>query len=247
MRWWMLLWLLVTGPLAAAEVSVAVAANLASPAQKIAAAFQRETGHRAVLAFGSTGRFHAQVKNGAPFQVLLSADHETPTRLAAEGLAVSGTQFTYAIGRLVLWSAQPGLVDARGDVLQHAGFERLAMADPKLAPYGRAAMEAIARLQLPRGVIRRIVQGESIAQAHQFVASGNAQLGFLALSQVMVDGRIASGSAWIVPAELHAPLRQDAILLLPGKDQPAAAALLAFLRGDAARAILRAHGYELPP
>jgi molybdate transport system substrate-binding protein len=230
----------------AAEVSVAVAANFTAPAQKIAAAFERDSGHRAVLAFGSTGRFHAQVKNGAPFQVLLSADDETPSKLAAEGFAVAGSQFTYAVGRLVLWSARPGYVDARGEILHKAGFERLAMADPKLAPYGAAAQETIAKLQLPRGVIRRIVQGESIGQAYQFVATGNAELGFVALSQVMADGQLTRGSAWIVPADLHRPLRQDAVLLAPGRGQPAAEAWLRYLRGDAARKIIQSHGYELP-
>jgi molybdate transport system substrate-binding protein len=230
---------------AAAEVSVAVAANFAAPMQKIAAAFERETGHRAKLAVGSTGRFYAQVKNGAPFQLLVAADDETPARLAAEGLAVASSRFTYATGRLVLWSAQAGRVDAEGKVLRQGGFERLAIADPRLAPYGAAAMEVITRMELPRGVIGRIVQGESIAQTFQFVSTGNAQLGFVALSQVMVDGRIARGSAWVVPAAMHTPIRQDAILLNPGQGHAAATALLQYLRGDAARAIIRAHGYEL--
>ncbi|TWO68398.1 molybdate ABC transporter substrate-binding protein [Caenimonas sedimenti] len=244
MRICLLLLLFAVGTARAAEVQVAVAANFAAPMQKIAAAFQRETGHRALLAIGSTGRFYAQVKNGAPFQVLLAADDETPAKLAAEGRAVASSRFTYAIGRLVLWSAQAGVVDAEGKVLRDAGFERLAIADPKVAPYGAAAMDVITRMALPRGVIARIVQGESIGQAFQFVATGNAQLGFVALSQVMVDGRIEKGSAWVVPANLHTPLRQDAILLNTGHGNAAATALLEFLRGDAARAIIRAHGYQ---
>lgn len=244
MRFFLLLLLCAFGGARAAEVQVAVAANFAAPMQKIAAAFARETGHKALLAIGSTGRFYAQVKSGAPFQVLLAADEETPARLAAEGLAVGASRFTYATGRLVLWSAQAGLVDPEGQVLRAGGFERLAIADPRLAPYGAAAMEVITRMELPRGVIGRIVQGESVAQAFQFVVTGNAQLGFVALSQVMADGRMAKGSAWVVPATMHKPIRQDAILLNQGQGNAAAAALLQFLRGDAARALLRAHGYE---
>lgn len=227
------------------EVSVAVAANFTAPMQKIAAAFEQATGHKAVLSFGSTGRFYAQVKNGAPFQVLLSADDETPLRLEKEGLAVAGTRFTYATGRLVLWSPAPGAVDDKGEVLRRPDTGRVAVADPRVAPYGAAAMETLNKMGLAQSLAPRLVQGESIAQAHQFVASGNAAMGFMALAQVMVDGRIGKGSAWLVPASLHTPIRQDAILLATGRDNPAAAALLAFMKRDAARAIIRAHGYEL--
>lgn len=228
----------------AAEVSVAVAANFSAPMHKIAAAFERDTGHKAMLAIGSTGRFHAQIRNGAPFQVLLAADDETPARLAAEGLGIAGSRFTYAVGRLVLWSRQPELVDSRGEVLRSGRFERLALADPKLAPYGAAAIDTLTRLGLLSTLTPRFVQGESIAQAYQFVATGNAALGFVALSQVQVDGQLTQGSAWIVPATLHAPLHQDALLLRPGQGSPAAAALMRYLQGDTARAIIGAHGYE---
>jgi molybdate transport system substrate-binding protein len=228
----------------AGEVSVAVAANFTAPMQKIAAAFERDTGHRAVLAFGSTGRFHAQVKNGAPFQVLLAADDETPARLEREGLAVPGSRFTYAVGRLVLWSAMPGGVDARGEVLRQPGDGKIAMADPRLAPYGAAAAEAMDRLGLAASLRPRLVQGESVGQAFQFVSTGNAPMGFVALSQVMVDGRIGKGSAWVVPAHLHTPIRQDAVLLKADGGNGAAMALVAYLRADTARAIIRAHGYE---
>ncbi|MDB5872122.1 MAG: molybdate transporter substrate-binding protein [Ramlibacter sp.] len=228
----------------AAEVRVAVAANFTAPMQKIAAAFEADTGHRASLAFGATGRFYAQVRNGAPFQLLLSADEETPARLEKEGLAVPGTRFTYAVGRLVLWSAKPGVVDGKGEVLRKPGGGRIALADPKLAPYGAAAVEALARLGLLQDLLPRFVQGESIVQAYQFVATGNAPLGFVALSQVMVDGRIATGSAWVVPTALHAPIRQDAVLLAAGKDNAAAAALAAYLKSGKARAIIRSYGYE---
>lgn len=227
----------------AAEVSVAVASNVSAPMQKIAAAFERDTGHKAVLAFGSTGRFYAQVRNGAPFHVLLAADDETPLKLAQEGLALEATRIAYATGRLVLWSANPALVDAQGDVLRRVGNDRLAMADPRVAPYGLAAHEAMTRLGVLGNWRARTVLGENIAQAHQFVASGNAALGFVALSQVMADGRMGPGSAWVVPAELHTPLRHEAVVLAKGRDNPAAQALLRYLQGDAARAILRGHGY----
>ncbi|HEY1229783.1 MAG TPA: molybdate ABC transporter substrate-binding protein [Ramlibacter sp.] len=229
----------------AGEVSVAVAANFTAPMRKIAAAFERDTGHKALLSFGSTGRFHAQVKAGAPFQVLLAADATTPARLEEEGWAVPGSRFTYATGRLVLWSATPGAVDDKGEVLRRPGTGRIAIADPKLAPLGAAAVEAMRKLGVFTALQPRLVQGDSIAQAWQFVSTGNATLGFVALSQVMVEGRIDKGSAWVVPQALHAPIRQDAVLLTTGKDSPAAAALLAYLRGDTARAIIRAHGYEL--
>ncbi|HYF42447.1 MAG TPA: molybdate ABC transporter substrate-binding protein [Ramlibacter sp.] len=245
-RGWLILFLLwAPARLLAAEVQVAVAANFSAPMQKIAAAFEQATGHKALLAFGSTGRFYAQVRNGAPFQVLLAADDETPARLEREGLAVSGSRFTYATGRLVLWSATPRLVDAQGEVLRQPGTGKVAIADPRLAPYGAAAMEVLQALGIGPALQPRLVQGESIAQAYQFVTTGNAAMGFVALSQVMADGRIDRGSAWLVPSTLHGPIRQDAVLLATGKGNPAAAALMAFLRSDAARAILRAHGYEL--
>jgi molybdate transport system substrate-binding protein len=228
------------------QVSVAVAANFAAPMQKIAAAFTQDTGHHAVVSIGSTGKFYAQIKNGAPFQVLLAADDETPQRLENEGAALTGTRFTYAIGRLVLWSPQPGVVDANGAVLKTGNFERIALADPKLAPYGRAAMQAMDKLGVVQRLQPRFVQGENIAQAYQFVATGNAPLGFVALSQVMVGSELTDGSGWVVPAGLHEPIVQDAIALLPGKDKPAVAALLAFMNSDKARAIIRAFGYETP-
>ena len=229
-----------------AEVTVAVAANFALPMQQIAAAFQRDTGHRARLVFGATRKFHSQIRNGAPFDVLLAADDETPARLVAENAATRGALFTYAVGRLVLWSSQPSAVDPRGDVLRRAPAGKLAIADPRLAPYGAAAIQVLERQGVRAAWQPHLVQGESIAQAYQFVASGNAALGFVALSQVMAEGRIAGGSAWVVPAELHAPLKQDAVLLARGRGNPAASALLAYLRSDAARAVIRGHGYELP-
>lgn len=229
----------------AGEVQVAVAANFAAPVKAIAADFEKETGHKAILSFGATGKFYAQITSGAPFEVFLSADDETPARLEKEGQAVGGTRFTYATGRLVLWSAKPGIVDDKGEVLRRNGLRNIAIAAPKLAPYGAAALETLGRLGLRAAVEPRLVQGESIGQAFSFVATGNAEAGFVALSQVYEGGKIKSGSAWIVPAHLHSPIRQDAVLLARGKDNPAAAALLAWLKGDKAKAVIRSFGYEI--
>ncbi|MEO6623319.1 MAG: molybdate ABC transporter substrate-binding protein [Burkholderiaceae bacterium] len=236
-----------SGAAFSAEVSVAVAANFTAPMQKIAAAFEQDTGHKAVLAFGPTGRFYAQIRNGAPFQILLSADDETPLRLVREGNGVTGSQFTYAIGKLVLWSKQAGLVDNKGDVLKTGKFEKIALADPKLAPYGAAAVATITRLGLLASLTPKFVQGESIAQTYQFVATENAALGFVAQSQVIADGRVVQGSAWVVPAELYPAIRQDAIVLTPGQGNAAVTALMAYLRADKARAIIRSFGYDLSP
>lgn len=236
--------LLTSGLAQADEVNVAVAANFTAPMQKIAAEFEKDTGHRAQLAFGSTGKFYAQIRNGAPFQVLLSADDETPTRLEKEGLAVSGTRFTYAIGTLVLWSARPGYVDGKGEVLKKGAFQHLALANPKLAPYGAAAVDVLNKLGLYAALEPKFVQGENIAQTFQFISTGNAELGFVALSQVMKDGKINDGSTWIVPADLHTPIRQDAVILSTGKDNPAALALMKYLKEAKARAIIKNYGYH---
>ena len=226
-----------------AEVSVAVAANFTAPMQKIAAAFEQDTGHKATLSFGATGKFYAQIANGAPFGVLLAADDSTPEKIAREGLGDGATRFTYAIGQLVLWSKQAGYVDADGKVLRKSDWKHIAIANHKLAPYGLAAMQTLDRLGLTAQVQPRMVQGENIAQAYQFVASGNAPLGFVALSQVMEDGRLREGSAWMVPASMHEAIRQDAIVLKAAQDNAAAAALMQYLRGDKARAIIRSYGY----
>ncbi|MBA2963997.1 MULTISPECIES: molybdate ABC transporter substrate-binding protein [Ramlibacter] len=246
MRRLLALLLLAAAPLVhAGEVSVAVAANFTSALQEIAVAFERDTGHKVVAAFGSTGRFYAQIRNGAPYQVLLAADDETPARLEQDGATVAGTRFTYAVGRLVLWSTHPNMIDARGEVLKLPGGDKVAIADPKLAPYGAAAIQVMQRLGVLDSLRPRLVQGDSIAQTYQFVSTGNAPIGFVALSQVMSGGRVTSGSWWVVPEALHEPLKQDAVLLARGQGNPAAIALLAYLRGSEARAIIRAHGYGL--
>ncbi len=231
-------------PCQSAEVNAAVAANFAAPMQRIAMAFEQETGHKAILSFGSTGNLYAQIRNGAPFQILLSADSQTPAKLESEGLGLTGSRFTYAVGTLVLWSKQPGFVDEKGDVLRVAKFERIAIANPKLAPYGVAALQTLTQLGVLSSVQPKLVQGENIAQAFQFVATENAQLGLVALSQVMVDGKIAQGSAWIVPSKFHAPIAQDAILLVKGRDNPAAVALMRYLQSDRVKVIIRSYGYS---
>lgn len=228
----------------AAEVQVAVAANFSAPMQRIAADFEQATGHQAKLAFGSTGKFYAQIRHGAPFDVLLAADDETPAKLEKEGMAVAGSRFTYSIGRLALWSAKPGYVDDKGGVLKQGAFKHLAIASPKLAPYGAAAVETLNKLGLLAALQPKFVQGENIAQTFQFVSTGNAELGFVALSQVIEGGKLKRGSAWIVPPGLHAPIRQDAVVLARGRDNPAALALMKYLKQDQARAIIKAYGYD---
>lgn len=234
---------LLAGAAHADEVSVAVAANFTAPMQKIAAQFEKDTGHKAVLSFGATGKFYAQINHGAPFGILLAADDTTPEKIAKEGKGVDASRFTYAIGQLVLWSKQAGYVDDKGAVLQRGDWQHIAIANPKLAPYGLAAMETLGKLGLTAQVQPKTVLGENIGQTYQFAASGNAQLGFVALSQVMEDGKIREGSAWIVPASMHEPIRQDAIVLNSAKDNAAAKALMDYLQGDKARAIIKSYGY----
>lgn len=226
------------------EISVAVAANFTAPMKQIAEVFEKETGHKIQAAFGATGKFYAQIKNGAPFDVLLAADDETPTKLVKENVAVAGSQFTYAMGKLVLWSAKPAIVDQAGEVLKKGGFDHIAFANPKLAPYGAAAVETLKSMGVYDTLQPKVVTGESIAQTYQFVSSGNALLGFVALSQVLKDGKI-EGSAWVVPAKLYSPIRQDAVILEKGKGKPAAEALMKFLQADKAKAIIQSYGYEL--
>jgi molybdate transport system substrate-binding protein len=227
------------------EVSIAVAANFTLPMQKLAAEFEKESGHKVVASFGSTGKFYAQIKNGAPFEVLLAADDETPAKLVAEGAAVKGSVFNYAIGKLVLWSAKPAIVDGAGEVLKRADFSHIALANPKLAPYGAASVEVMKALGVYAALEPKIVMSETITQAYQFIDSGNATLGFVALSQVLKDGKIA-GSHWLVPARLYTPIRQDAVILDQGKAKPAAEALMKYLKSDKAKAIIQSFGYELP-
>jgi len=227
----------------AADVNVAVAANFTDPAKEIAAAFSARTGEHVVLSFGSSGQFYTQITQGAPFEVFLSADADRPKRLESEGQAVPGTRFTYAIGQLALYSRTPGLVDDHGAVLSRGGFDKISIADPTAAPYGVAAIQTMTRLGVYSRLQSKIVKGSSITQAFQFVTSGAAELGFVALAQVIGE---PGGSRWQVPANLHAPIDQQAVLLFKGDKDPAARAFLAFLKSRKALAIIRKYGYEAP-
>ncbi|MGA7120451.1 MAG: molybdate ABC transporter substrate-binding protein [Polyangiaceae bacterium] len=244
---WLLGFALVTGVTRADanDVQVAVAANFAAPFQRIAAEFEKETRHHAVVVTGATGVLYAQIRNGGPFEVLLAADTATPKKLESEGLAVQGSRFTYAVGKLVLWSAKPEFVDRGGEVLRKGHFRYLAIANPRLAPYGAAAVEVIDALGLSAALGPKLLTGESIAQAAQFVATGNAELGFVALSQVAVPGQPVTGSYWAVPQRLYSPIRQDAALLQRGASNAAAIALLAYLKSAKAGDLIRAYGYNL--
>jgi molybdate transport system substrate-binding protein len=241
-KWCALLLLMLSWSVRAEEVQVAVAANFSAPMQQIATRFEQQSGHKVLLSFGATGKFYAQIKNAAPFDILLAADQATPTRLTLE--AVPATQFTYAIGSLVLWSATPGLVDPHGAVLRQDSFRHLAIASPVEAPYGAAALQTLKSLHLYETLSPKLVEGESIGQAYAFVATGNAELGFVALSQIWEGNAIRSGSAWIVPENLYTPLRQDAVLLRRGEKNPAALALMSYLKSDAAREVMRRFGYH---
>ena len=229
--------------LRAEQALVAVAANFSAPMQQIALAFQKDTGHQLRLSFGATGGIYAQIKNGGPFDVFLSADQLTPQKIEVEGLGVPQTRFTYATGQLVLWSKQDGLVDDKGQVLRSKNIQRIALANPKLAPYGAAALEAMTQLGLLDELKPKLVQGDNIAQTYQFVSTQNAQLGFVALSQVFADGKITSGSGWVLPSSLYKPILQDAILLKNGKDNSAAKALMLYMKGDKAKEMIKRFGY----
>ena len=225
----------------AADTQVAVAANFTEPAKEIAAAFKTATGNNAVLTFGPSGGFYTQITRGAPFEVFLSADPDRPLKIEQDGLGVPGSRFTYAVGRLVLYSKTPGLVDNGGKVLSGDAFQKLSIADPAAAPYGVAAIETLKKLGLYDKVKPKIVQGGSIAQAYEFTSTGAAELGFVALSQVI---NVPGGSRWLVPAADHSLIDQQAILLATGKNNPAAAAFLQFLKSPAAIAIIKRYGYE---
>lgn len=222
---------------------VAVAANFAAPVAELAERFQAQTGQAVSIVSGSTGKHYAQIVNGAPFDVFLAADRVRPEALEDSAIAVAGSRFTYALGRLVLWSPDPEVVSSGGEVLSSGRFGRLAMANPRLAPYGRAAGELLALRGLTGRLAGRIVQGENIAQAFQFVATGNAELGFVALSQLRSAPAGLEGSHWLVPTELHEPIEQQAVLLV---DSPAARRFLDFVASESGRALIRSYGYETP-
>ena len=228
----------------AAEISVAVAANFSSVLKDIAVEFQKDTGHQLAITPGATGKFYAQISNGAPFDVFLSADDETPRKLAQEGKAIAASQFTYAIGRLALWSPSPDLVDKSADILKTDKFKFIAIANAKVAPYGQAAVQTMQKLGVLTKIEPRIVQGESIAQTYQFVSTGNAQLGFVALSQILENGKIKAGSAWIVPEEMHEQLKQVAVVLQSSKHMSACQALMEYLKSEKAKKMIASYGYK---
>lgn len=227
------------------DVNVAVAANFTAPIKALAEGFEHDTGHTLVAAYGATGQFYAQINNGAPFDVFLAADDTTPAKLEQEKATVPGSRFTYAIGTLALWSPTPGYVDAQGEVLKRGEFKHLAIANPKTAPYGLAATEVLDKLGLTQATLDKRVEGQNITQAYQFVSTGNAELGFVALSQVYKDGALQQGSAWIVPADLHTPIRQDAVILKKGQDNPAARAFMDYLKSPKAAQVIKSYGYEI--
>lgn len=233
------------GAAQADEVQVAVAANFTAPIQAIAADFEKDTGHKLVAAYGATGQFYTQIKNGAPFEVFLSADDTTPEKLEREGDTVKGSRFTYAVGTLALWSAKDGYVDTKGEVLKKNEYQHLSIANPKTAPYGLAATQVLEKLKLTEATKTKIVEGQNITQTYQFVSTGNAELGFVALSQIYKEGKVTSGSAWMVPASLHDPIKQDAVILSKGKDNAAAKALVEYLKGPKAAAVIKSYGYQL--
>lgn len=223
----------------AGEARIAVAANFTDAAREIASAFEAETGHKAVMSFGSTGQLYAQIIQEAPFEVFLAADAERPARALEEGFGVKDTAFTYAIGRIVLWSADADMVKGE-ETLRQGAFDRIALANPQTAPYGAAAVEAMRALGVYDTLAAKVVRGNNIAQAFQFVETGNAELGFVAAAQVADSD---AGSRWDVPTELHVPIRQDAVLLRNGEGKEAAIAFLEFLKGPVAAAVIEGYGY----
>jgi molybdate transport system substrate-binding protein len=237
---------LISLPVFAGEINAAVASNFSAPMKQIVELYQKVSGDTVKLSFGSTGKFYAQIKQGAPFDMFVAADAATPQRLEDEGLTVAGSRFVYALGKLVLWSAQPGYVDDRGAILRKGDYTRLGIADPKLAPYGMAAKQTLEKLAMWNSLRNRLVMGENITQAYQFAATGNAELAFIALSQVMRDGKVSAGSWWLVPEDMYQPIRQSAVLLSGAKENAAAKAFLAFLKSPKAAAVIRSYGYALP-
>lgn len=234
-------------PLAdAATAHVAVASNFAGAMERIARAFEANSSHRVTLSTGSSGRIVAQIQRGAPYDLFLSADQAKPAALEQQGRIVADSRFTYAVGALALWSPRPGFVDDGPARLRSGEFNKLALANPTLAPYGQAAVEVLEALGLREATEAKWVRGENIAHAYQFVSTGNADLGFVALSQLLSDQHEGAGSTWVVPPALYRPIRQDAVLLERGVDNPAARALLEFLRGDTAAQIMAGLGYTKP-
>ncbi len=238
----LLLSLASVATVAAAEVKVAVASNFVAPLKQLAAEFQQQTGHRLQISSGATGKLYAQISHGAPFEVFLAADAQAPRQLVDNNLARKDTLFTYASGRLVLWTTSGNTPDQ--NTLKSSPLNKLALANPSVAPYGRAAVEYLQAQGLYAGLKSKLVYGENIAQAQQFVASGNAQFGLIAAALVMRDGQFTLGRGWLIPAEYHQPIRQDAVLLKVGQHNAAAKAFLKYLKSAPAQRIIRRYGYQ---
>lgn len=245
LRWPLLALAAMAGTLHAAEAQVAVAANFAEPIKAVAAVLEKTTGHTLRITVGATGGLYAQIRNGAPFDVMLSADTRTPAQLETDGLAQPNSRFTYATGKLVLWSADAAKVDAQGAVLKGEGFRKLAIANPKTAPYGAASVEVINKLGLTAALTPKLVQGESIGQTYNFAHTGNAEIAFVAMSQVLEGGRLKGGSMWVVPQTLYAPIQQDAVLLKRAANNEAAVALLKLLQSPNIKTLIRSYGYDI--
>jgi len=236
-----------SSPLLADEVLVAVASNFIQPMTVLAERFEKETGHEVKLAFGSSGKLFAQITHGAPFDVFLSADKDKVTRLLEKDLAVKGSEFVYANGRLVLWSAKPDSTDsvvAWRERLKQSDFKHLAIANPKLAPYGAAAQSVLDSLELDETLKPTLVTGENIAQTFQFVQTGNAELGFVAYSQIKSLEQNEQGSFWLIPTDCSPVIEQYAVVLKAASDKPAAQALTVFLQRDSEKALIRSFGYD---
>jgi len=243
-----LLWLALSVPAVQAdEINVAVAANFMGTLQKLAPQFERASAHKLVLSSGSSGQLYAQIVQGAPFDLLLSADAEKPKLLESAGLAVPGSRFTYAVGTLVLWSPKPGVVDPAGQILQSGAYRFIGVADPDNAPYGAAAREVLRALGLWDRLAQehKLVTGENITQAWQFAASGNVDMAFVALSQVLVSDASISGSSWLPPQSMYTRIDQDAVVLAHASHRAAAEAFASWLRHDPlALAAIRSAGYR---
>ncbi len=235
--------LLITKPVIADELRVAVASNFSETIKYLSEKFESRTDHKIKLIFGSTGRHYAQIKNGAPFDIFFAADSKRPQRLEKEGLTSAGSRFTYARGKLVLWSPDERLIDADAQVLEQANFDHLSIANPKLAPYGKAAQDFLQSRKLWKPLMKKTVRGENIGQAFHFVNSGNAELGLVAYSQVKHPDKDIKGSFWEVPTSLYSPIEQQAVML---KDSRAANDFLDYIKSDEAKQLIRRFGYEAP-
>ena len=228
----------------AETITIAVASNFIVTMDTLVNEFEAESGHEVQVSYGSSGRIYAQIINGAPFDMFFSADQEKPELLEENGQAVRGSRFSYAIGTLVLWSKNSSLNLNQGEILRQGNFNKLSMANPRLAPYGVAAVQVLAYLGVEDATRDKWVLGENIAQAYQFVETGNADLGFVALSQVMVSGSLKAGSVWFIPTEQYSPIRQDVVLLTRGQNKQAAVEFLDFLQSSQARSIIEDYGYR---